>query len=177
MLQIRTQYFQNIYQKIDYGQQDLHFSSFFLGSPGSGSCITCSCYSHRQPRSTLHWQYSKVTSLVAFKLFGTETNQDLHTDRLLVEMFHNCAFKECISVENLKLWLLTLTKTVFNDHTYKTDIGQHFHKFEKIHQGGATVTKQLIYFSNTDNSTTLTPPGVSREANLSIEFEFGSLVH
>ena len=32
-----------------------------------------------------------------------------HTDRFLVEMFHNCAFKECISVEKLKLWLLTLT--------------------------------------------------------------------
>ena len=50
----------------------------------------------------------------------------------------------------------------------------------KIRQGGATVTKQLIYFSNADNSTTLTPlgsPGVSREAKLSIEFEFGSLVH
>ena len=69
--------------------------------------------------------------------------------------------------------------TFFNDHTYKTDIGQHFHGSEKIRQGGATVTKQLIYFSNADNSTTLTPPGspgVSREAKLSTEFEFGSLV-
>ena len=36
-----------------------------------------------------------------------------HTDRFLVEMFHNYAFKECISVENLKLWLLILTKTLF----------------------------------------------------------------
>ena len=70
-------------------------------------------------------------------------------------------------------------KKLFNDHTYKTDIGQHFHESEKIRQGGATVTKQLIYFSNADNSTTLTPPGspgVSREAKLSTEFEFGSLV-
>ena len=51
---------------------------------------------------------------------------------------------------------------------------------EKIRQGGATVTKQLIYFSNADNSTTLTPlgsPGVSKEAKLSTEFEFGILVH
>jgi hypothetical protein len=37
----------------------------------------------------------------------------LHTDRFLVEMFHNYAFKESISVENLKLWLLILTKTLF----------------------------------------------------------------
>ena len=29
-----------------------------------------------------------------------------HTDQFLVEMFHNYAFIECISVENLKLWLL-----------------------------------------------------------------------
>ena len=29
-----------------------------------------------------------------------------HTDQFLVEMFHNYAFKECISVENLKFWLL-----------------------------------------------------------------------
>ena len=37
----------------------------------------------------------------------------LHTDRFLVEMFHNKAFKECISVENLKLWLLILMRTLF----------------------------------------------------------------
>jgi hypothetical protein len=69
--------------------------------------------------------------------------------------------------------------TFFNDHTYKTDIGQHFHKTEKIHQGGTTVTKQLINFSNADNSTTLTSPGspgVSSEAKLSTELEFGTLV-
>ena len=29
-----------------------------------------------------------------------------HTDRSLVEMFHNYDFKECLSVEKLKLWLL-----------------------------------------------------------------------
>ena len=94
-------------------------------------------------------------------------------------MFHNYTFKECISVEKLRLWLLILTNHFFDGHTYKTDIGQHFHKSEKIRQGGATVTKQLIYFSNADNSTTLTPqgsPGVSREAELSTEYEFGSLV-
>ena len=36
-----------------------------------------------------------------------------HTDRLLVEMFHNYTFKECISVEKLRLWLLILTRTPF----------------------------------------------------------------
>ena len=70
-------------------------------------------------------------------------------------------------------------KHFFDDFTYKTDIGQHFHKSERIRQGGAAVTKQPIYFSNADNSTTLTTPGslgVSREAKLSTEFEFCSLV-
>ena len=36
----------------------------------------------------------------------------LHTDQFLVEMFHNYAFKECIFVENLKLWLLILKTTL-----------------------------------------------------------------
>ena len=31
----------------------------------------------------------------------------------------------------MKLWLLVLTKTHFNDHYYKADIGQRFHKSEK----------------------------------------------
>ena len=104
-----------------------------------------------------------------------------HTDQLLVEMFHNyvclqrvhfCRKFEIVAIDTDK-------KTFFNHHNYKTDIGQHLHKSEKIHQGGTTVTKQLIYFSNADNSTTLTPPGspgVSRQAKLSAEFEFGSLV-
>jgi hypothetical protein len=48
----------------------------------------------------------------------------------------------------------TNKNTFFDGHTYKTDIGQHFRRIEKIRQGGATVTKQLIYFSNADNSTT-----------------------
>ena len=85
---------------------------------------------------------------------------------------HVCRKFEIVTIDTDK-------HNFFNDHTYKTDIGQHFHKSEKLRQGGATVKKQLIYFSNADNSTTLTPPGspgVSREAKLSIEFEFGSLV-
>ena len=85
---------------------------------------------------------------------------------------HFCRKVEIVAIDTDK-------NTFFNDHTYKTDIGQHFHKSEKIRQGGATVTKQLIYFSNADNSTTLTPPGspgMSREAKSSTEFEFGDLV-
>ena len=61
----------------------------------------------------------------------------------------------------------------------KATLDNIFIKVKKIRQGGATNTKQLIYFSNADNSTTLMPPGfpgVSREAKLSTEFEFGSLV-
>ena len=41
------------------------------------------------------------------------TKTHTHTDRVLVEMFHNYTFKECISVEKLRLWLLILTKTLF----------------------------------------------------------------
>ena len=50
---------------------------------------------------------------------------------------------------------------------------------EILKKKSVLITKQLIIFSNADNSTTLTPPGslgVSREAKLSTEFEFGSLV-
>ena len=44
--------------------------------------------------------------------------------------------------------------------------------------GGANIQKQLKYFSNTNISTTLKPPGrwVSQEAKLSTEFEFDGLV-
>ena len=61
----------------------------------------------------------------------------------------------------------------------KVTLDNIFIREKKIRQGGAIVTKQLIYFSNADNSTTLTPPesqGVSREAKLSTEFEFGTVV-
>ena len=48
-----------------------------------------------------------------------------------------------------------------------------------FHQVAPPSRKQLKYFSNTNNSTTLTlsgSPGASREAKLSTKFEFGSLV-
>ena len=54
----------------------------------------------------------------------------------------------------------------------KVTLDNIFIKVKKIRQGGATVTKQLIYFSNADNSTTLTrpgSPGVSREEKVSTE--------
>jgi len=35
----------------------------------------------------------------------------------------------------------------------KLTLGNIFISVKKIHQGGATITKQLIYFSNADNST------------------------
>ena len=46
--------------------------------------------------------------------------------------------------------------------------------------GGANVQKTAGKISNTNISTTLTPPeppGVFKEANLSIKVDFGSLVH
>ena len=83
-------------------------------------------------------------------------------------------------IERLEIVAICTQKThFFEGHTFKANIGQHFDKSEKIRQGGATIPKQLKYFSNANNSTTLTPPGppgVSKEAKLSTEFEFGSLV-
>jgi hypothetical protein len=61
----------------------------------------------------------------------------------------------------------------------KGDIRLQFEKNKNFRQVAPTSKKQLKYFSNTNNSTTLTPsgpPGVSREAKSSTEFEFGSLV-
>ena len=59
---------------------------------------------------------------------------------------HFCRKVEIVAIDTDK-------NTFVNDHTYKTDIGHYFHKSEKIRHGGATVTKQLIYFLNADNST------------------------
>ena len=85
---------------------------------------------------------------------------------------HFCRKVEIVTINTEKnTFLMTMLIKVTLDNI--------FIKVKKIRKGGATVTKQLIYFSNADNSTTLTPPGspgVSREAKLSIEFEFGSLV-
>ena len=61
----------------------------------------------------------------------------------------------------------------------KEDIKVQFKENKFFRQVAPTTKKQLKYFSNTNNSTTLTPTGhpwVSREAKSSIEFEFGSLV-
>ena len=82
--------------------------------------------------------------------------------------------------ERLEIVAICIPKKLFFDgYTYKADIGQYLIKVKKIRQGGATISKQLKHFSNANNSTTLTPPGpsgVSKEAKLSTEFEFGSLV-
>ena len=61
----------------------------------------------------------------------------------------------------------------------KVTSGFDFKKTIFFRQAAPPSKKQLKYFSNTNNSTILTPsgsPGVSREAKLSTEFEFGSLV-
>ena len=64
-------------------------------------------------------------------------------------------------------------------HNNKGDIRLQFEENKLFYQVVPTSKKQLKYFSNANNSTTLTPPGppgVFREAKLSTEFEFGSLV-
>ena len=56
--------------------------------------------------------------------------------------------------------------------------GYNLKKTIFFRQAAPPSKKQLKYFSNTNNSTILTPsgpPGVSRAAKLSTEFEFGSL--
>ena len=111
------------------------------------------------------------------------------TNQFLVELFHNYGFKEWILVKDLKLWQFAPQKNFYDGHTFKADIAldnilikmksQGFTQRQQICLGDATVPKQMKYFSNTDNSTTLTfpgPPGASKEAKLSTEFEFGSLV-
>jgi hypothetical protein len=76
---------------------------------------------------------------------------------------HFCRKVEIVVIDTDKnTFLMTILE--------KLTLGNIFIKVKKIPQGGANVTKQLIYFSNADNSTTLTPPGsprVSREAKLS----------
>ena len=68
-----------------------------------------------------------------------------HTDQFLVEMFHNYTFKECISVEKLRLWLLILAKTLFlMTILIKLTLGNIFIKVKK--SASATVIKQLIFF-------------------------------
>ena len=60
----------------------------------------------------------------------------------------------------------------------KIIIRLQFEENKFFHQVAPTTKKQLKYFSNTNNSTTLMPPGppgVSREAKSSTEFEFGAL--
>ena len=85
---------------------------------------------------------------------------------------HFCRKVEVVAIDSDKnTFLMTIL--------IKLTLGNIFIKVKKIRQGGVTVTKQLIYFSNADNFTTLMllgSPGVSREVKLSTEFEFGSLV-
>ena len=54
-----------------------------------------------------------------------------HTGLISSRSFENYAFKGWVSLKIMKLWLLVLTKTLFNDLDYKADIGQHFHKSEE----------------------------------------------
>ena len=77
--------------------------------------------------------------------------------------------------ENYAIVAMQSDNVTFN----KGDISLQFEKNNFFRQVVPPSKKQLKYFSNTNNSATLTPsgpPGVSREAKLSTKFEFGSLV-
>ena len=62
----------------------------------------------------------------------------------------------------------------------KVTSGFNLKKTIFFRQAAPPSKKQLNFFSNTNNSTTLMPsgpPGVSGEGKLSTEFKFGNLVH
>ena len=67
-----------------------------------------------------------------------------HTGLIGSKSFQNY-LKGCISLKTLKLWLLVMTKHFFNGHTYKVDIGQHFHKSEKNHHKKSKQILKLLY--------------------------------
>ena len=97
-----------------------------------------------------------------------------------LQILSKLCFQWLSSSGNYEIMAISTDKNTFLiSLIIRLTLGNIFITVKKIRQGSATVTKQLIYFSNADNSTTLTPPGspgVSREAKLSTEFEFGSLV-
>ena len=108
-------------------------------------------------------------------------SKEMRPDFMGLEKLYNPSIiKAQIDFDNFEIvaistWKIILLMTIL----IKFTLDNIFIKVKKIRQGGATVTKQLIYFSNADNSTTLTPsgpPGVSREVKLSTDFDFGSLV-
>ena len=47
--------------------------------------------------------YKYLITIKKAKITSKNYSSHFHTDRFLFEMFHNYAFKECISVEKLKL--------------------------------------------------------------------------
>ena len=70
-----------------------------------------------------------------------------HTGLICFRSFQNYAFKGWLSLKTMKLWLSVLTKPLFlMTLIIKLTLGNIFIKVKKIRQGGATVTKQLIYF-------------------------------
>ena len=86
-----------------------------------------------------------------------------------MDIFENYAFV-AIKSDNVPFYTCKIIKVTS---------GFNLKKKKKIRQVAPTSKNQLKYFSNTNNSTILTlpgPPGVSREAKSSTEFEFGSLV-
>ena len=74
------------------------------------------------------------------QLFSEDALQT-HTGLICYRSFQNYAFKGCLSLETMKLWLLVLTKTHFlMTFIIKLTLGNIFTKV-KNPPGGATVTK------------------------------------
>ena len=67
----------------------------------------------------------------------------MHTGLICSRSFQNYAFKGCLSLKTMKLWLLVLTKTLFLIVLIiKLTLGNIFMKV-KNPPGGATVTKKI----------------------------------
>ena len=92
--------------------------------------IHCTKSQLERLKSSLKLGY-KNTSMLLKVLDHHGTALLKYTDQFLVEMFHNYAFKVCISVENLKLWLLILTKTFLMTILVKLIFGNIFMKAKK----------------------------------------------
>ena len=96
----------------------------------------------------------------------------------LLQILSKLCFQKVVLSGNYAIVAISTDKNTFlMTLIIELTLGNIFIKVKK--SARAAPLSQMIYFSNADNSTTLTPPGsprVSREAKLSSKFEFGSLV-
>ena len=96
--------------------------------------------------------FSSILSLVLFwggrtVLYTVQASSNskylLHTGLICSRSFQNYAFKGCLFLKTMKLWLLVLTKTLFLIVLIiKLTLGNIFMKVKNL-PGGATVTKKI----------------------------------